>query len=228
MDQVAKLLDAIDRLANVLIWPAVIVMIVRWFREPLTNFLNKLNEGRLKVFGIEAVLKAQSEVAAALTSAEADRSGLPVDAVSTNLASTVSQSFRSASDLVSASTLHKLDAKQLLWVDDNPSSNFYEHRAINALGIRVISARSTNEAIALLGTSGQGYDAIISDMGRPEGSRAGYDLLAQLKATGISKPFIIYSGSNTSAQAKEAKQNGAFGSTDKPVKLLNLVVGALA
>jgi DNA-binding NtrC family response regulator len=72
------------------------------------------------------------------------------------------------------------------------------------------------------------YDLIISDMGRPEGARAGYDLLAQLNERKINTPFIIYSSANTPEMRAEAIKQGAFGSTNHPDELLHLAADALS
>jgi DNA-binding NtrC family response regulator len=72
------------------------------------------------------------------------------------------------------------------------------------------------------------YDLIISDMSRPEGPRAGYDLLAKLKEQKINTPFLIYSSANTPQMRDEAIREGAFGSTNHPDELLHLAADALS
>jgi len=93
-----------------------------------------------------------------------------------------------------------LDGAQVLWVDDKPSWNVLERRALRSMGIFVDLARNTDEAIALLleeqvpinsgrhfrlrlpffrgsntaepsKTAGRPYDAIISNIKRTEPGR---------------------------------------------------------
>ena len=63
----------------------------------------------------------------------------------------------------------------VLWVDDNPSWTAPERDAMEALGISFDLSVSTDSALEKL--QRRPYDAVISDMGRPEGGRAGYALL---------------------------------------------------
>ena len=64
-------------------------------------------------------------------------------------------------------------------------------------------------------------------MGRPEGDRAGYQLLDEIQKMGINTPFIIYSGSNLPEHKAEARQKGAYGSTSIPTELFELVVSSI-
>lgn len=75
VDDIVKLLDAIAKLLNVLIWPAVILFILIRFGRDLREFFSSLGELSLKGAGFEASLKRkQAEVAAALSAAAASRS----------------------------------------------------------------------------------------------------------------------------------------------------------
>ncbi len=114
---------------------------------------------------------------------------------------------------------------KLLWVDDRPANNLHERRALEAAGYAVQLATSTDDALAMVGRDR--FDTIVSDMGRPEGERAGYDLLEKLRATGNATPFIIYSGSGAPEHRAEAKRRGALDSTNDPNELLELVAGAV-
>ncbi|MFN8111519.1 MAG: TIR domain-containing protein [Thermoleophilia bacterium] len=81
----------------------------------------------------------------------------------------------------------------ILWVDDRPDNNVFERGAMEEIGLRFTLATSTQGAWALL--SKERFGAIISDMGRPEGPRAGYELLALLRHEDAATPFFIYAGS---------------------------------
>jgi CheY-like chemotaxis protein len=93
------------------------------------------------------------------------------------------------------------------------------------LGIRVDWAKDTEEALRKLAR--KGYDLVISDMGRPSGDRAGYDLLRRVRAGGETIPYIIYAGSNLPEDKAQAKDLGAQGNTNDPQELFELVIDHL-
>jgi len=119
----------------------------------------------------------------------------------------------------------KLQQSTVLWVDDNPENNLYERRALEALGINIDLANDAQDALRKL--SHKEYDLVISDMGRPSGKQAGYELLKLVRDSGNSLPFIIYAGSNLPQHQLEAEDRGAQGSTNDPRELFELAVGQL-
>jgi CheY-like chemotaxis protein len=114
---------------------------------------------------------------------------------------------------------------EILWVDDRPQNNVRERSALESLGMHVMIALSTDEALERLKLTH--YDVVISDMGRPPDAQAGYTLLAEMRAAGYSAPVIIYAGSGDPEHKKLAKERGAFGSTNGPRELVDLVVQAI-
>jgi len=119
----------------------------------------------------------------------------------------------------------KLQQSTVLWVDDNPENNLYERRALEALGINIDLANDTQDALRKL--AHKEYDLVISDMGRPSGKQAGYELLKLVRDSRNSVPFIIYAGSNLPQHQLEAEARGAQGSTNDPHELFELTVGQL-
>ena len=115
---------------------------------------------------------------------------------------------------------------RVLWVDDQPNNNRYEINAFKSMGIEVDSALSTNQGLQML--SKQNYGAVISDMGRPEGSQEGYVLLEKVRRQFGEIPFIIYAGSNAQRHKDEAFRRGAQGSTNHPQELFEMVTQVLA
>ena len=104
--------------------------------------------------------------------------------------------LREIADTVSGAiqpkSARRISGSSVLWVDDRPANDVYERRALEALGIRVTTSLSTEEALEKARSTQ--YDAIISDMGRPPDPQAGYTLLDQLRKNKIDIPFIIYAG----------------------------------
>jgi CheY-like chemotaxis protein len=115
--------------------------------------------------------------------------------------------------------------KQVLWVDDRPDNNHYERRALEAYNVEFSLATSTGQALGLLRK--QKFDAIISDMGRPPDSRAGYTLLEAIRKSGDLTPFFIYAGSKEAEHLKEALSRGAQGTTNIGEELIEDVLKAI-
>jgi DNA-binding NarL/FixJ family response regulator len=94
-----------------------------------------------------------------------------------------------------------------------------------AYNIDFVLDQSTGQALAEL-RKGK-FDAIISDMGRPPDSQAGYTLLEAVRGSGDQTPYFIYAGSRDPAHVREALRRGAQGTTNMGVKLLQMLLPAL-
>jgi len=231
IDDIVKLFDAITKLISVVMWPVVAVIAISYFAPPLQTFLRNLKEGTFEAPGIKFSGKSQAEATAAIASASVarlDLTNLSPDAskeLQAQISKSVAGSAKAVSALTNVSPQSTNQNKQILWVDDRPTNNTYEKQAFEKLGFTVTNALSTAQALDTVRK--QKYDLIISDMGRPEGQRAGYDLLAKLKEQKVTTPFIIYSSANTADMRAEAIREGAFGSTNRPDELLHLAADAL-
>ncbi len=134
-----------------------------------------------------------------------------------DLAAAANKMINASNYLKSVET--KLDT--ILWVDDRPDNNIFEREAFNSLGFKFDLALSTNEALKKLKLNK--YAAIISDMGRVEGSDEGYVLLKKVRLKDKETPFIIYAGSNKLEHKIMAQEKGAQGSTNRANELIDLV-----
>jgi CheY-like chemotaxis protein len=99
-----------------------------------------------------------------------------------------------------------LDAT-VLWVDENHDNNRSERSELEKLGIKVLQAGSTEEALAVL--LDQPIDAIISDMLRHGWPRAGLVMLQESTARGRSIPVVFYMGVKRPELEAEAMELGA-------------------
>jgi len=115
--------------------------------------------------------------------------------------------------------------KHVLWVDDKPKNNVYERQAFEAMGLKFTLALSTQQALDIL--SKERFAAVISDLGRPEGEEAGFDLLKAMRGGGDPTPFFIYAGTNAVNRRHVAMKLGAQGSTYDPQELFGMVTQAL-
>jgi hypothetical protein len=116
----------------------------------------------------------------------------------------------------------KSSKNRIIWVDDRPENNIYERKAFEAQGIEFSLALSTDEALELMESNE--YVAIISDMGRKEGTQEGYKLLEEVRNLGDDTPFFIYAGSRSPEHKKMAKERGAQGTTNRADELYKMVM----
>lgn len=112
--------------------------------------------------------------------------------------------------------------RRVLWVDDQPSNNFYERLALAQIGLNVDVAVSSDEAIH--SAKYLRPDVIVSDMNRHGQQNAGLEFLKKARAEGISTPIIYYTGHVDEARGRPI---GAFGITDRPDEVLHLILDVL-
>jgi CheY-like chemotaxis protein len=224
VDNIVKLFDAITKFLNVLIWPGVLLFILIRFGQDLREFFSSLGELSLKGAGFEASLKRkQAEVVAALSAAAASKSD--EDKTRESVAKEAIIAADVVAEVVTPRVIRRARRSTVLWVDDNPSNNNYERQALEALGVSFMLAKSTDEALKKI--SQQRFDAIISDMGRPPDSRAGYTLIDKLSSSGDQTPFIIYAGSRDPEHIAESRSHGAVGCTNNANELFEMVLSVL-
>ncbi len=220
IDNLVKLIDAITQLLSVLTWPGVIVFTLLRFGQDLRQFLSSLGELTLKGAGFEASLKKRQAEATAALAAAANKAATREDAVQeAKLAAYV------VAEAVTPENIKQVSKAIVLWVDDRPDNNIYEQQALEALGITFVIAASTEEALRQV--SRRRFDVIISDMGRPPDTRAGYTLLDKLRITGNKTPFIIYASSRAPEHVAESRRHGALGCTNNANELFEMVLSAL-
>ena len=225
--QVTELIEVLVSLISAISWPIVVVFIVVSFGEPIKEILRNVSEFSLKAGVFEAKAKTQEiEAAASLGAAIAKHEGeLHPD----NKISTENESFKIpglVNRVFQPRVIRRLTNRRILWVDDRPENNFFERRALEALGIQFTISTSTDDALKKLHQNN--YDVIISDMGRPPDKRAGYTLLDEIQTMEINTPFIIYAGSNLPEHKAEARQRGAYGSTNIATELFELVISSIS
>ena len=83
-------------------------------------------------------------------------------------------------------------------------------------------ARNTKEAEDYLKQTR--YAVVISDFYRTDDPIGGYTLLEAVKRIPNAPPYIIYSGSARPDLVGEAKAKGAFGETNNPQQLFDMVM----
>lgn len=218
-DQFIGFITAVTGLLGVILWPAFWLFLALHFGPRLLEIMDTLDLDTPA--GKFSIKLRQLEVAAALGAADAQKATSTVDP-------------RSRFGLVARTVLRSTQGLRvrrsprqaaLLWVDDHPENNLYERQALEAMGLRVELARSTDEALNLM--QRKAFTLIISDMGRGTDKTAGYTLLARVRELGNKVPFIIYAGARTPEHLTEARRRGAQGSTNSPSELMQMVTEAV-
>jgi CheY-like chemotaxis protein len=216
-----ELIRAVAQLISSLFWPLIVVFIILYFGPPIKRFLQQSKEATVGGMGFEATFRRDIESALLYGLSVGDESDISGELTKEQIEDIMSE-FRT---YVEPETQDKFSQASLLWVDDSPDNNTSERETLESLGIDIDLSKSTSEAVKKIKNTQ--YDVIISDMGRPESDRAGYDLLERKQKIGDTTPFIIYSYPVEEEHKQMAKERGAFGSTDSPRELFSMVRRAL-
>jgi hypothetical protein len=208
------------KIAPQIFWVLLVVAIIIVFREPALRALQQNSVTKLGV-GILQIEFAQRQIQAAAT--------------------TKSQEIPAALRNRIERTALKILGTTILWVDDNPSNNLAERRALTSLGVVIDTAKSTTEAIKILEVTS--YTIIISDEFRKEDAKAacfaandqfqpanaGCDLMRKTKELfekkGGNRPaFIFYAGLFDRDWGTPVH---AFGITSQVDELFHLILDAV-
>jgi len=217
----AELIHAIARLITSLFWPLIVVVIVFYFGPPIKRFLQQSEEATVSGMGLEATFKRDVESALLYGLSVAEESDLPNQMTKEQIDELISE----FSTYIEPKTQEGFSQASLLWVDDTPANNVYEIETFESLGVEIDLSESTLNAIEKIRNNE--YGVIISNMGRPEGDYAGYDLLERKQEIGDTTPYIIYSYPVSEEHKQMAQERGAFGSTDASRELYSMVSRAL-
>ncbi len=223
-----KLIEVTVSLIQALSWPLVVLFILIYFGTPLKKFLGDIGEFTFKAgtSGLEATAKRQQvEAAALLGAASATKPGEVPTGKQVSDEDKAREIANVVTQAVTSKATRRLAEASVLWVDDNPANNIYERKSLEALGIRFTISTSTEDALEKVRLSK--YDVVISDMGRPPDRQAGYALLEGMHNLQVDTPCIFYTGSVRPEHKAEARRRGAFGSTDNPQELFQLVTSAI-
>ena len=228
-------------LLQILIWPLLVLFALLYLGRTLKNYLDDLrkdkNVSELSAeagpAGVKFNVKREVEVATNLALAVTKSQSAEAASTDQALSEVKTQEVLHIVDKIATShTVQQVAGAKVLWVDDNPSNNNYERKALEALGIQFTLSTSTEDALEKVRYLS--YEVIISDMGRqppdptaPYDRQAGYTLLKELQKRNIHTPFIIYASSNLPEHKAETLRRGGFGTTNNPQELFQLVINAI-
>lgn len=207
MDEVAKLISALSSLA----WPIVAAVILFKLLEPLRELVDSA-KGRkftIKVAGNELTMEEASEQQRAIVS------DLQVKVAELERLMTTN-----AEVLKPEVPVAEVRRSRVLWVDDNPKNNSFLVASLEERGVQVDIALTTNDGLALF--KKYRFDAVISDMGRPEGDKAGLDLTRKIKELSPNTPVYVFCGTWAARNLKdEAIEAGVSAITSSGTTLLS-------
>lgn len=207
-------------LVEALSWPLLVLVLVLYLGPPLREAIRRLRELSFKAGpgGIEASGKAEAAVLVAAAVGKGQHAvAQPGEAPIAELSEKVHETIDVAFDERGAS---RVAGQRILWVDDKPQNNAYERKALEAMGLRIDLADSTEAALDRLRR--RDYDLVISDMKRGGDVQAGLKLLAAASQEAPGLPVVVYSLST--ALHEQALAHGAKGATASTDELFDLVL----
>ena len=214
-DEITHIIGAIASL----LWVLLAAFVVWLLRQPLTAAVSRL--ASFEAFGVKFALSGGAALDAAIDLAQKNPAW-PVEVPAADR--------KAALDRANANR-SILEGAEILWVDDRPSNNRNEARMLRSFGALVTFAATTDEASRALQTAAeqhQPFDIILSDISRslptPD-PMAGLTILPRLRNAGFRQPLIYYIGRPDPNAGVPA---GAFGVTNRPDQLLQLVIDALS
>lgn len=202
--------SALSSVINLLGWTLGGILLYRAWRS---NAIHSVSVGPLNFR-----LEQEAVEAAAAASRDWNAKGGSQNVDVSRIRQTVGRAF-------TPEVADNLIGRSILWVDDNPANNELAVRALRKLQLEVEQATSTEQGLQEMGR--RHYDLIISDMGRGDNMRAGYELLEAVRARGNQQPFLIFAGSDTPEFRREAKGRGAQLSTNDMLELIDTIVSYL-
>lgn len=201
MQEFAGLVSALSSLA----WPALAAFVLVWLRGPIAELIASAKGRKFKLviagneLSMEEAAQQQSQALLDLQAKVAElekQLGPPPEAAA------------AAAAPMAARTVAAPRPRRVLWVDDRPRNNSYLIAALQQRGVEVDTALTTDEGLARF--AAERYDAVVSDMGRPEGRTAGLDLVRRLRGQGVQVPLYIYCSADAAQRWRgEALQAGA-------------------
>jgi CheY-like chemotaxis protein len=116
-----------------------------------------------------------------------------------------------------------VQVSRILWVDDEPKNNSYVIAYLDSIGVKVINAATTEEALQKLASDG--IDCVVTDLNHPDKNKgaepAGIELVRRIRAQNSKIPIYIFTSRHHAESYKSAAQAaGATQITDSPTQLL--------
>ena len=207
MESFATLISALASLA----WPAIFAVVMFVLFEPLKKLIESARGRKftIKVAGNELTMEEASEI-----------QRQTVNDIQSKLAELEKRLSATTPAVMQLESTQIRSTKRILWVDDNPKNNSYLIASLEEKGAKVDTALTTEKGIEMF--KALPYDIVISDMGRPEGEKAGIDLATRIRALNPAIPLFIFCGGWAARYLREeAIAAGVSGITSSGTTLLS-------
>ncbi|RJF74265.1 response regulator [Rhodopseudomonas palustris] len=132
VDNFVKIITAIATLINSLAWPLVVAWLIWRFAPVVRDFLANISEGSVKAFGVEASAKRRAAEAIAIADLKQE---LPSSPATLKFLAQAQNRIRYTENITQIFPVESLRGKRILWVDDEPESNWFERSALTELGL---------------------------------------------------------------------------------------------
>lgn len=204
MESLASLLGAIASL----VWPLICVFAIIFFAKQIRQVLES-RKFTIKVAGNELTVGEASE-----------QQRIIINDIQQKIAELEKRLVQPSAKAIIPERGEANLSNRVLWVDDRPKNNSYFMSYLEERGITVETALSTVEGIEKLRS--RTYDVIISDMGRPEGEKAGIDLVKAVRTLNKDISVYIFCGAWAARNLRnEALQAGITDITSSGTTLLS-------
>lgn len=201
---------ALSSVINIIGWLlGAVLLTIAWRRNSIRSFQVGPVNFQMQEAAVEATATAARDWEAKAPTSTFDLS---------RIRQTVGRAFVPA-------VIDNLTGRSILWVDDRPANNALAVRALRKFKLDIVEVTSTDAALAEMAV--RNFDLVISDMGRGENMRAGYDLLGRIRETNETIPFLIFSSSDKQQHRQEALDRGAQLSTNSIIELLDYIIDRL-
>lgn len=198
---------ALSSVINIVGWViGGILLTIAWRRNTIRSFTVGPVNFQMQEAAVEATATAARDWQAKVPSKTFDLS---------RIRETISRAFTPA-------VIDNMTGRSVLWVDDRPFNNELVVRALRKLHLSVELAPSTEHALEMM--QRRHFDLVISDMGRGDNTRAGYELLEAIRRNGNDVPFLIFSSGDNPRFRQEALDRGAQLSTNSVIELLDVII----
>jgi CheY-like chemotaxis protein len=218
----ARFSDVVDSLVG-LGWVLLVVFVV-WKLLPTIRMVVASRDFTIKVAGTEiSVQKASDQLGESVDDLREQLSALKAQ-VEAIVAAPAQPEGMAVSPI--ASGVPRL--RRVLWVDDHPENNVYEAQALDRKDVVVDQVKSTAEALNALLHATNPYDAVITDMGRPQNGqdnpRAGLEFIERMREEDTTTPIFVYASAPAVARwSEEIATAGANGATSSATELLEML-----
>ena len=201
---------ALSSVINIVGWLlGAVLLTIAWRRNTIRSFQVGPVNFQMQEAAVEATATAARDWEAKTPTSTFDLS---------RIRQTVGRAFVPA-------VIDNLTGRSILWVDDRPANNALAVRALRQFKLDVVEATTTEAALEAMAE--RRFDLVISDMGRGENMRAGYDLLERIRESNESIPFLIFSSSDKPQHRQEALDRGAQLSTNSIIELIDFIIDHL-